>query len=342
LVIKSYTDENAYDKNSVRLIEMIAHELSSVLQRGKMIMDLIKAKEKAEESDKLKSAFLANISHEIRTPMNGILGFLELLSNHDITDDEREKFMEMVNKSSLRLMGTINDIVEISKIESGKIDINYVPVNLSEVMDYYKDLYWHKTQSKGIELVLGRCIRGELANISTDRFKLDGIITNLLNNAIKFTHTGQVEFGNYYLDLAGNEISTAGNNIPASGGNILAAGSNIPASGGNIQEDGSNIPASGGNILTAGNNFKSPAGKLGGSGCSVVFYVKDTGIGIPKDKQEAIFGRFIQASHEISNLYEGSGLGLSIVKAYIDALKGKIWVESELGKGSTFYVSIPV
>ncbi len=367
VVVKSYSDQFAYDKNSARLLEMVSHELSSVFQRGKMISDLINAKDKAEESDRLKSAFLANISHEIRTPMNGILGFLDLLSDENITNVEREKFMEMVNKSSQRLMGTINDIVEISKIESGKIEVNFSVVNISEVMDYYFDLYQHKTQSKGIELKLAECIRGEKANIITDRYKLDGIITNLLNNATKFTHKGTIEFGNYFEveDIADTiinanstsdqESSTADqkssiadskNSATDKNNSATVAGKNTASNVENSATDsnnsatvaGKNTASNEANFTTDSTNSPTVAGK---NGNSIVFYVKDSGIGIPKSKQEAIFGRFIQASEEISNLYEGSGLGLSIVKAYLDALHGTIWVESEPGIGSTFYFKIP-
>ena len=275
MAVQSYTNPKAFDKSSARLMELIAHELSIVFQRTKMIQDLISAKERAEESDRLKTAFLSNISHEIRTPMNGILGFLDLLRDPDLDEEQKERFMEIVNSSSQRMLDTINDIVELSKIESGQSEINYSQVDIPEIMRFYFNLFDEQARKKGITLLMKNRFRGEHAFIETDKYKLGSIINNLLNNAIKFTHKGSIEFGNY-------------------------------------SEDG-----------------------------SVVFFVKDTGIGIPENRHSAIFERFVQADLSITRPYEGSGLGLSIVKAYADALKGRVWLESEPGSGSTFFFSVP-
>jgi PAS domain S-box-containing protein len=275
MVIQSYNEDDAYDRSTARLMETIAHEISLVLQRHKMVDDLIRAKEKAEESDRLKTAFLANISHEIRTPMNGIIGFLELMKSSDLSEEEREKYFEVVDRSGQRLLDTINDIVEISKIESGQTDINNTEFNLTDIMEYYQDFFKQKADQKGVEIKIARQITGIDAFIITDKYKLEGVLVNLLNNSVKFTLKGGIEFGNY------------------------------------IQE-----------------------GKL-------VFFVKDTGIGIPENKLDMIFERFVQADLSTSRPYEGSGLGLAIVKAYIQALGGKIWIESEVDKGSVFYFSIP-
>jgi PAS domain S-box-containing protein len=274
IVVESYTDANAFDSNSVRLLEMIAHELAIMFQRRIMIEDLIRAKEKAEESDRLKMAFLANISHEIRTPMNGILGFLELLKRPDLDENKKEKFINLVNESGHRLLDTINNIIEISKIEAGQIDLNFTEVNLAEVMQYHYDFFRLTVLNKGLELEFSDMI-GKKNRVLTDKFKLDAILTNLLNNAVKFTVSGKILFGNY---LEGDQM---------------------------------------------------------------VFYVKDTGMGIPSAKQDAIFERFVQADLNITRPYEGSGLGLSIVKAFIESLQGRIWVESDQGIGSAFYFSIP-
>lgn len=249
--------------------------ISDITDRKKMLQELIAAKEKAEESDRLKTVFLQNMSHEIRTPMNAILGFLNLLQVPDMENEIRKNYIDIIQKSGERLLKTINDIIEISKIESKQIAVQYSEVNIAEVMNHYLNFFKYQSEEKGLSLKLSGQIEGETANIETDKQKLDSILTNLINNAIKFTDKGSVEFGNY---LEGNRL---------------------------------------------------------------VFYVKDTGIGIPADLHEAIFDRFVQADMSNARQYEGSGLGLSIVKAYLELLNGKIWLESEPGKGTIFFFSIP-
>ncbi|HBG23694.1 MAG TPA: hypothetical protein DDX10_01220 [Rikenellaceae bacterium] len=274
MVVQSYTDKNAYDAKSMRLMEMIAHEIAIVMQRISMIENLIRSKERAEESDRLKTAFLANMSHEIRTPMNGIMGFLQLLNDVDLTSDDRQYYFEIINKSGERLLSTINDIIEISKIESGQLNVIYSNVNIKEILNFHYKFFINQTEEKGISLLLKNS--EEIADvIVSDQHILDGILTNLIKNAIKFTDSGVIEVGTYLKDE------------------------------------------------------------------SIIFYVRDTGIGISKNRQEAIFERFVQADLDYKRPHEGSGLGLSIVKAYSHLMKGEVWVESEEGKGSTFYFSVP-
>ena len=275
MVLQSYTDLNAYDESSTRLVEMIAHEVSMVIHRRNMIVELVAAKEKAEESDRLKSAFLANVSHEIRTPMNGILGFLSLLDEPDLDSDARQKYLDIVNKSGERLLSTINDIIEIAKLESGQLDLFFSEVNLTEVMKFHEDFFRQLAEMRGLVLTIKQQLTGTRAIIKSDRNKLGGVLNNLLSNAIKYTEKGSVEFGNFL-------------------------------------DDG-----------------------------MLVFYVKDTGRGIAAEHQRAIFDRFFQSNISITRKNEGSGLGLSIVRAYAEVMGGKTWVESETGKGSTFYFSIP-
>ncbi len=245
-----------------------------ITQRKQIIQDLIYAKEKAEESDRLKTAFLANVSHEIRTPMNGILGFLELLKRPNLTEDKKEKFIEVVNQSGERLLETINKIIEVSKIESGQIDISFVEVDICEIMTYQYDFFKEQATAKGLDLRLNMDAVSDI-KIMSDRFKLDGIFTNLINNAIKYTQQGYVEFGAY-------------------------------------REKG-----------------------------DLIFYLKDTGLGIPENKKETIFERFVQADLSLTRPYEGSGLGLSIVKAYVEIIGGSVRVESKSGEGSTFFIAVP-
>ncbi|MDP3437435.1 MAG: response regulator [Bacteroidales bacterium] len=274
MVVQSYTDKNAYDAKSMRLMEMIAHEIAIVMLRVSMIENLIRSKERAEESDRLKTAFLANMSHEIRTPMNGIMGFLQLLNDVDLTSDDRQYYFEIINKSGERLLSTINDIIEISKIESGQLNVIYSNVNIKEILNFHYKFFINQTEKKGISLNLKNV--EEIADVIVgDEHILDGILTNLIKNAIKFTDSGEIEIGAFLKDE------------------------------------------------------------------SIIFYVRDTGIGISKNRQEAIFERFVQADLDYKRPHEGSGLGLSIVKAYSHLMKGEVWVESEEGRGSTFNVALP-
>ncbi|MDD2571530.1 MAG: PAS domain S-box protein [Bacteroidales bacterium] len=267
--------DHAFNEESALLLKMVAHQLATFIQRNQMIQDLVRSKEKAEESDRLKSAFLANISHEIRTPMNGLLGFLQLLAEPGLGDDQRENYVDIVNKSGQRLMATINDIVEVSKIEVGQIDIKLSEVNLKEMMDYHLAFFRIKADEKTLSLNLADHLSGSKALVSTDKHKIYSILTNLLNNAIKFTRTGGITFGNRL------------------------------------------------------------------EGDSLIFYVHDTGVGIPADQIKTIFDRFVQVENHLSRFHDGSGLGLSIVKSYLEVMGGRIWVESEEGKGSQFYFSVP-
>ena len=250
-------------------------QIEDVTKQEEYVHELELAKEKAEESDRLKSAFLLNVSHEIRTPMNGILGFLELLNQPDLANEERSEFINLINKSGERLTNTINDIVEISKIEVGDLNLTFEEVDILELMNYHYRFFKHQAEEKQLEFKIDKQIEGESALVKTDKHKLDGILMNLIRNAIKFTDEGKVEIGNYIVDD------------------------------------------------------------------KLWFYVNDTGRGIPKDRLGAIFNRFVQADQGITRGYEGSGIGLSIVKAYINVLGGEIEVQSNPGKGSTFLFYIP-
>ena len=237
--------------------------------------ELINAKERAEESDRLKSAFLANMSHEIRTPMNGIMGFAGLLKEPDLTSEETEEYIEMIEKSGIRMLNIINDIVSISKIESGLMEISVSKTNINEQIEYIYTFFKPETMQKGIQLSVSNPLPADDATIISDKEKIFAILSNLVKNAIKFTSKGAIEFG------------------------------------------------------------YEKKGKC------LEFFVKDTGIGIPKEQTEFIFERFRQGSESLSRNYEGAGLGLSISKAFVEMLGGKIWVESDYGKGSVFYFTIP-
>ncbi len=233
------------------------------------------AKEKAEVSSRLKSAFLANMSHEIRTPMNAILGFSELLEQPELTDEKQKKYFEIIRKSGKRLLAVINDIIDISKVEAGQVEVIIIDVNIFEQIKEVHTLFNTEASSKGISLVINNSLSIDESTIKSDGNKINAILVNLVKNAIKYSDEGTIEIG-----VSKNE------------------------------------------------SF-------------LEFYVKDTGIGIEKNRQKAIFDRFVQADIEDVKALQGSGLGLTISKAYVEMLGGAIWVESEPGNGATFYFTIP-
>lgn len=246
-----------------------------ITERKQSEIDLLNAKEKAEESERLKSAFLANMSHEIRTPMNGILGFAELLNEPTLSIDEQQEFIQTIQISGSRMLNTINNIVDVSKIESGLMNVDISETNINEKTEFIYKFFKPEVEGKGLRFTYKNSLTYKEANIKSDNEKVYGILTNLIKNAIKFTSEGSIEFG---YEKKGEYLE---------------------------------------------------------------FYVKDTGIGISENLKEKIFERFRQGSETYNRGYEGSGLGLSISKSYVEMLGGEIWVESELGIGSTFYFTIP-
>ena len=254
-------------------------------EKEKRAAELVIAKEHAEESDRLKSAFLANMSHEIRTPMNGILGFAELLKGPGLTIEEQQEYIAIIGKSGKRMLNIINDIVDLSKIESGLMKMNIKDSNINEQIEYVYTFFKPEVEAKGMQLFFKNTLPANEAIIKTDREKMFSIFSNLIKNAIKYSNKGCIEMG-YVLKTKKESTIQSSNK-------------------------------------------------------ELEFYVKDTGIGIPKDRQKAVFERFVQADIEDIHAKQGPGLGLSITKAYIEMLGGKIWLESEEGKGSTFYFTIP-
>jgi hypothetical protein len=166
-----------------------------ITEKKLIIDELIRAKEKAEESSRLKSAFLANISHEIRTPLNGIMGFADLLQNPGVTGDEQEMYLGILKESGDRMLNTINDIIEMSMIEADQTALNITTLDINEVTNYFYNFFRPEAESKGLSFKLENSLATETISIETDKNKLESIISNLLKNAIKFTQNGYVEFG---------------------------------------------------------------------------------------------------------------------------------------------------
>jgi len=269
---------------------MVASRAAGELERNQVEDELRLAKEKAEESDKLKSAFLANMSHEIRTPMNGILGFAGLLKTPNLTGEQQKQYLSVIEKSGLRMLNIINEIIDISKIESGQMKLSVTETNINEQIEFIYAFFKHEVEAKGMTLSFRNDLPFSEAFITTDCEKLYSILTNLVKNAIKYSNVGSIEFG-YFLTHQQDRNEAGLVNEP----------------------------------------FKS----------ELQFYVKDTGIGIPVNRQKAIFERFVQADIIDVNARQGAGLGLTITKAFVEMLGGRIWVDSEEEKGSTFYFTLP-
>lgn len=247
-----------------------------VTERTKQLEKEILERESAERSDRLKSAFLSNMSHEIRTPMNAIIAFSNYLRNKEISQEQREEYINYIQSSGESLLTLINDIIDISKIEAKQLNIQKVNCPINPILEELYTVFENSRKSKGCSGFQIRLIKN-LANsnpiIHTDPYRLKQILSNLLHNAMKFTEKGIINFGY------------------------------------EIKDD------------------------------LIVFFVKDTGVGIPFDKIEYIFERF--GKIETYGNKGGAGLGLAISQNLAKLLGGKLTVESELGQGSTFYLSIP-
>jgi PAS domain S-box-containing protein len=239
--------------------------------------DLINAKEKAEESEKLKSNFLANMSHELRTPMVGILGFSELLKS-ELTEKTHKMMAERVYKGGKRLMGTLNLILDLSRLEAGKLETNYKVFEINELITNSVEIYDQTVRQKNLYIKFVKNTENILVNL--DERMVSDVLNNLINNSVKYTETGGIVITSGELLLNGTEYAE--------------------------------------------------------------IKVKDTGIGIPSDKLGLIFEEFRQVSEGYSRTFEGTGLGLSLTKKFVEKMNGTIEVSSEIGKGTVFTVRIPL
>jgi PAS domain S-box-containing protein len=202
-ILQNYEDVNAYTLKDLELLEFVSYQISLSLQRKKSIQDLMIALDKAEESDKLKTAFLSNMSHEIRTPMNGILGFSELLDDDDLSAEERRKFLDIINTNGHHLLSVINDILDIAKIDSDQLIINKIPFNLHFLLGELLVSYENNKIVMGkeqITFLIEKDLPDDNCIIICDETRLRQILYNLLSNALKFTKSGYIKFGYRHLD----------------------------------------------------------------------------------------------------------------------------------------------
>ncbi|WP_372947158.1 LytS/YhcK type 5TM receptor domain-containing protein [Mariniphaga sp.] len=278
---KLYLKEHSLQKELLEKQQQLTEQLEKYTQLNKEYrsqnFELKSAKEKAEESDRLKSAFLANLSHEIRTPMNAIIGFADLLNLDELDDKTRENYTQIIKNSGNYLLSIINDIVEISHIEAGQVELNDTEFDPGEFLDdVYSTFKVSVPAKKNLSIKLVKDESRISGKIKMDEIKLRQILMNLLNNALKFTEKGEICFGYEISDNA-----------------------------------------------------------------EITFFVRDTGIGIAPENQQFIFERFRQIDKGKSKINSGSGLGLSITKAYVDLMGGTIKLNSDLGKGSEFNITFP-
>jgi PAS domain S-box-containing protein len=260
------------------LKEVIA-TMENITERKQAEKELQEAKEKAEQSDRLKTAFLANMSHEIRTPMNGIMGFSKLLRAKELPRDKQIEYLDIIQSGTSQLLKIINDIVDISKIESGQLKTEMQYFSLNETLEELYKIIENELENNGkdqirVKLYLG--LDNEQSHIKSDPARLRQIMDNLLNNSIKFTEEGSIEFG-YELQ----------------------------------------------------------------SDDTLLFFVKDTGVGIPYEQQEQVFERFRQADESENAGNGGTGLGLTISQKLVEMLGGRIWITSKENEGSVFYFTLP-
>lgn len=267
--------------NLTRLVPSILASLEKkrmAEQKIKAEADLVMALEKAQESDRLKSAFLATVSHELRTPLNAILGFSELIDD-SLSSPEIIEYVENIYNSGNNLLNIIDDILNITLIESEETQINKKVFPLETMLTGLAETVFEELNARNKNHLKVVCSLSNKHNdllVESDEHKVKEILLILIKNAIKFTHEGRIEYG-YYTEENNN----------------------------------------------------------------LVFYVKDTGIGIPKEKQEIIFDRFRQVDDTNTRQHNGLGIGLYIASKLVGLLNGKIWVESEEGKGSIFCFSLP-
>jgi signal transduction histidine kinase/CheY-like chemotaxis protein len=276
MAVQSYSLESRYDEHDLNLLNTVASQTAIALQSARLFEEALETAERLREVDRLKSQFLANMSHELRTPLNSIIGFSRVVLkgiDGPITDRQRED-LEAIHNSGQHLLGLINDILDVSKIEAGKMELDFEAVDLQEIINGVMSTAVALVKDKPIELQ--RSISDALPIITADERRVRQILLNLVSNAAKFTKEGFVRVG---ARVQGDEV---------------------------------------------------------------ILSVADSGSGIDEAQQERIFEPFTQMDASTTREHGGTGLGLTISHSFVRLHGGRIWVESALGQGSTFYVALPI
>jgi signal transduction histidine kinase len=266
-----------FEPEVVNLLQTFATQSAMAIHNARLFREIEAKGRELEAANRHKSEFLANVSHELRTPLNAIIGFSEVLLEKMFGElnDKQNEYVDDILSSGRHLLSLINDILDLSKIEAGRMDLEVATFYLPDAIENALLLIRERASRHGIKL--DRSIDERLGDFNADERKVKQVLVNLLSNAVKFTPEG--------------------------------------------------------------GQIKVEAG-LGDH--AVIISVTDTGIGIAKQDQEAIFEEFRQASGSYAHKREGTGLGLTLTRRFVEMHGGKIWVESELGKGSKFSFTLPI
>ncbi|XXJ18113.1 PAS domain S-box protein [Desulfovibrio caledoniensis] len=260
-----------------RLVHM--HMAADITELKTMAAELEKAMTKAEAASLAKNEFLANMSHEIRTPLNGLLGMLQLMQLSELEPTQRD-YLETALNSGRSLLQVLNDILDLSKVESGKLELESIPFELGEVLDQVVSTFRHSVEERGVAM-RWEIDEGLARHFVADKGRLRQILFNLVGNAVKFTESGSIEVRAHPLESGARD-----------------------------------------------------------GGIQLLFEVADTGIGIPRDKVDAVFDPFTQVDGSSTRKYQGTGLGLGIVRRLVQLMGGSISVDTEEGGGTTIYFTI--
>ncbi len=287
MAVQNYTRKAAYDEHDLELLTAVASQTAIALESARLYEEAVETAERLREVDRLKSQFLANMSHELRTPLNSIIGFSRVVLkgiDGPITEQQRED-LEAIHSSGQHLLGLINDILDVSKIEAGKMELDFEPVDLREIINGVMSTAIALVKDKPIELQ--QSIPKDLPTITADERRVRQILLNLVSNAAKFTDEGFIR------------------------------------------------------VATEVKHEEHEAADAAGAR-EIRLSVTDTGRGIGQEEMETVFEPFTQVDASTTREHGGTGLGLTISHSFVQLHGGRMWVESELGEGSTFTFTLPV